>query len=65
MPGTLDYTTTYTLMSCGECGISFAVPGKWYERKRLDDHRTDGRCPNGHGRVVYRHNPKPSGFAAR
>lgn len=46
---TLAYTDTLTVIDCGECGISFAVPETW-RRTKLQDHSTF-YCPNGHGRV--------------
>jgi hypothetical protein len=43
-----DITLGLTTITCGACGISFAVPTRWYEQKRAD--RTDWHCPNGHTR---------------
>lgn len=42
----LTYTTLYTLVTCCECGIGFAMPDLYYQ-ERKDDHRTF-YCPSGH-----------------
>lgn len=44
-----DVTITLVRMTCGECGIEFAAP-ETFHQKRLEDHRT-WYCPNGHGRA--------------
>lgn len=36
-------------ISCGECGISFGMPSRFYE-KRKEDHQ-GWYCPNGHRRI--------------
>ena len=36
-------------LTCGECGLSFAVPQTWVNQKRRD--HTTWYCPNGHSRV--------------
>jgi hypothetical protein len=43
-----NYTVTLEAISCGHCGIVFAVPVEWYN-KRTEDHST-WYCPNGHRR---------------
>lgn len=45
---TYTYEDTLTVMECGECGISFAVPRDW-RKQRCADHKTF-YCPNGHAR---------------
>lgn len=43
---TLAYSTTLTVLACGECGIPFAIPQDMHKSVR-----NDGRsfwCPNGH-----------------
>lgn len=45
----LPVTVQMTDMTCGECGIQFAVPESW----RAEKQRTGNGwfCPNGHSRV--------------
>lgn len=47
MSATLSYTSTLIVQDCCNCGMTFAVPADFDERRR-DDH---GRfyCPAGHG----------------
>lgn len=46
MASTVTFTTEYTLLTCGDCGINFGVP-EWWRKERLSDHR-NWNCPNGH-----------------
>lgn len=46
---TVQYTETLTTITCGKCGIPFAVPDNW-RQKRMEDHETF-YCPNGHPRA--------------
>lgn len=46
---TITYTESLTQMTCGECGISYAVPEPWREQKKKDG--SGWFCPNGHSRV--------------
>ncbi len=49
-PGaTLSDTTTLVTESCINCGILFAFP-TWYKDRRLKDHG-EFRCPNGHSMI--------------
>lgn len=43
---TINVVTTFTIITCSECGIGFGVPDH-FEAKRREDHR-EFRCPNGH-----------------
>jgi outer membrane murein-binding lipoprotein Lpp len=47
---TRTYTETVTLqeVTCGECGITYAVPQRWLEEKQ--ETGKGFHCPNGHGR---------------
>ncbi len=45
----LQFTHELETLDCGECGITFAVPGE-FRADRIKDHRT-WYCPNGHPRV--------------
>lgn len=45
---TLTRTATLTAMSCGDCGVVFALDDDYISARR-DDHRT-WYCPNGHSR---------------
>lgn len=45
MADTLPYNDILTVLSCGECGITFAVPEEWRQTRR-EDHKTF-YCPNG------------------
>jgi hypothetical protein len=48
----LAFSTTLETLTCGECGILFAVPDWWLRRRRSgDDGTRDFCCPNGHCRV--------------
>jgi hypothetical protein len=39
----------YTELTCGECGIVFAVPSRWYEARALNGEAgREFHCPNGH-----------------
>lgn len=49
MAASVTFTVEFDLISCGECGIHFAVPKKWLADKRSD--HTDWHCPNGHVRL--------------
>ncbi len=49
MRDTLEYRDVLTVMECGECGISFAVPERW--RQEREDTGKGWYCPNGHSRV--------------
>lgn len=47
MPETLTYSTTLSMLTCGECAIPFAIPVDLHK-----DMKKTGRrfwCPNGHG----------------
>jgi hypothetical protein len=46
-----DYITGMTLMSCGECGINFAVPDRFYIERRDKNASLSWYCPNGHNRI--------------
>ena len=46
---TINYSTTLVTMSCGKCGIPFAVPQNVQENWRESGHQF--YCPNGHPRV--------------
>jgi hypothetical protein len=40
------------MLSCGECGIEFAVPSAWLDvRKRGTEKSRGFTCPNGHTRI--------------
>lgn len=43
-----EILTGATTLTCGQCGIAFAVPDPWYNQRR-NDHSTF-YCPNGHPR---------------
>lgn len=45
---TLSITATHEILTCGECGIEFAVPSRWVTQRR-NNHKT-WYCPNGHRR---------------
>lgn len=49
MGNTITYSDTLTIMECGECGITFAVPETW--RKHRQHTGETWYCPNGHSRV--------------
>lgn len=42
------FGTSLVRMTCGQCGIEFAMP-EAYQQERLEDHRS-WYCPNGHAR---------------
>lgn len=42
----VQFTVTFKLLTCADCGIQFAVP-EWWATERRRDHR-DWYCPNGH-----------------
>lgn len=44
-----EVSVDLTTITCGDCGIVFAMPD-WYVTARRNDHRT-WYCPNGHGRA--------------
>lgn len=46
---TVTYQDTLSRMTCGECGIAFAVPEQWRAKKK--ENGSDWYCPNGHVRV--------------
>lgn len=46
---TIHETLIYTVIECGECGVSFAMSDNYIAARRKD-HRT-WYCPNGHGRA--------------
>lgn len=49
MSSTMQEIVQLTVMSCGQCGITFAAPESWRAEKQR---RGDGWfCPNGHSRV--------------
>lgn len=43
----LPVTIQLTDMTCGECGINYAVPETWRAEKQRN--AGSGSCPNGHG----------------
>lgn len=45
----ITYTDTLTVMECGRCGISFAVPESW--RRERKERGLGFYCPNGDERV--------------
>jgi len=45
---TVQFTVTFEVLTCGECGIEFAVPTSWVSVRR-EDHRS-WCCPNKHDR---------------
>lgn len=49
MAPTISYYETLTQMTCGNCGVAFAIP----ETMRAEKERDGGSwyCPNGHSRV--------------
>lgn len=47
---TLAYSTTLTVISCGDCAIPFAIPANLHRRYRQDG--DSFWCPNGH-RISY------------
>lgn len=46
---TITATTSFDVITCGACGISFGVPEHWRNARR-NDHATF-YCPNGHPRA--------------
>jgi hypothetical protein len=51
---TLTEATTYTTMTCGECGVPFALADDYIAARRRD-HKT-WYCPNGHPRAWLQKN---------
>lgn len=49
MGAVLEFAAQLESLSCGECGIHFAVPIWWLKEKR--DKGGTFTCPNGHARV--------------
>lgn len=45
MSQTLERTATLVTITCPACGIMFAVPEHWYQKRR--ERRTRFYCPNG------------------
>ncbi len=46
MPGTLTYSTTLDVISCGDCEIPFALPSSLHRSRKQDG--GSFWCPNGH-----------------
>lgn len=44
----LEVNQVFTIMTCSQCGMQFAVAEQW-RKERIEDHRT-WYCPNGHQR---------------
>jgi hypothetical protein len=51
MGAALQFTVSMETLTCGECGIEFAVPLGWLNARR-GSKEAEGKfwCPNGHGR---------------
>jgi hypothetical protein len=51
MGAVLQFATQLELMTCGECGIEFAVPLGWLKARRdAGENGGSFHCPNGHPR---------------
>lgn len=42
----LSYTTTLSVLTCGECSVPFAIPSNMHQRVKADG--SQFFCPNGH-----------------
>lgn len=52
MGAVLEFATRLETLTCGECGIQFAVPEAWIVRKRRGEEPDRGfHCPAGHSRT--------------